>query len=337
MPYPITVRVTELPQIVRDEFDEYSAQIAQFLSTEHHSDGTHGDITADSIVVSGTVSITGDITCDDITCDDITCDDITCDRLVASVVTGTSVVVGDGLTFGVNYFITVVSDHVEAVIGASSFDAETSTLIFKDVGIGTDQIILGGGIGPIAEFNVGLSAASGTNAFSGSLSVQNDLNVVDDFSVNTNKFTVDGATGDTDMAGRLVVQCSVTGQNAAILYNTHASGYGPAIKGGGSDAAHYVLYGEDYSGAAAILLNGVGVLRLYNYSAGVAVFDGSGIISSASSITADVTGNLTGDVTGNVSGNAGTVTNGLYTNGVNFGPAAVASITVVNGQITAII
>ena len=41
--------------------------------------------------------------------------------------------------------------------------------------------------------------------------------------------------------------------------------------------------------------------------------DVTGVITG--DLTGDVVGDLTGDVTGNVSGNAGTVTNGLYTNG----------------------
>jgi hypothetical protein len=48
--------------------------------------------------------------------------------------------------------------------------------------------------------------------------------------------------------------------------------------------------------------------------------------SYTGNVTGDVTGNLTGNVTGSVSGNAGSVTNGVYTNGSYLDPTWITSI-----------
>ena len=50
------------------------------------------------------------------------------------------------------------------------------------------------------------------------------------------------------------------------------------------------------------------------------------ITLSSTSYTGDVTGNLTGNVTGNVTGNAGSVTNGVYTNGSYANPTWITSL-----------
>lgn len=44
-----------LPQIVVDEFDNVVTQIGAFLSREHNNDGTHADITADTVTTTGNV------------------------------------------------------------------------------------------------------------------------------------------------------------------------------------------------------------------------------------------------------------------------------------------
>jgi hypothetical protein len=53
-------------------------------------------------------------------------------------------------------------------------------------------------------------------------------------------------------------------------------------------------------------------------------------------VTGDVTGNLTGNVTGSVTGNAGSVTNGVYTNGSYANPTWITSLagSKVSGSIT---
>lgn len=162
--------------------------------------------------------------------------------------------------------------------------------------------------------------------------------VTGNFAINTSKFTVAAASGNTTIAGTLTLACSAAGGNSADIGNASATGYGAYLHGGGSDASHYQLIVADSAGAQSLTLSGTGALRLNQYGAGVLKTDSSGNVSattSLGSVSGTFTGNLTGNVTGDLTGNASTVTNGLYTNGVNF-DGVPSHVTCVNGQITVI-
>lgn len=63
MGYPTTTNAQFLTAAIRDEFEDYEAQVSGFLSREHDSDGTHGDVTSESltteIVTAESVHVAG--------------------------------------------------------------------------------------------------------------------------------------------------------------------------------------------------------------------------------------------------------------------------------------
>lgn len=67
MPYPSETWIsafTSTLQIVADELRAYYAQMTGFLNTEHNEDGSHADVTADSLDVSGPGSFDENVTAD---------------------------------------------------------------------------------------------------------------------------------------------------------------------------------------------------------------------------------------------------------------------------------
>lgn len=51
-----------LPQEVLDELDQHNATLSGYLDEQHKEDGSHGNITADSVAVTGGVTAGGDVT-----------------------------------------------------------------------------------------------------------------------------------------------------------------------------------------------------------------------------------------------------------------------------------
>lgn len=145
--------------------------------------------------------------------------------------------------------------------------------------------------------------------------------------------------GAVDVAGDFSVNFSTADVNSADIENTHATGFGAYFRGGGG-ASRPLLQVAKYDGTDMFRVNESGVLRLYAYGAGVIVSDGSGNLSSSSSITATVTGNVTGNLTGNVTG---TASGNLTPNAVSGsftafdGILTTVVVTVVDGQITSIV
>lgn len=76
MPFPGPTYLTELstPELspVYKESLAFSAVNTQFLSAQHKSDGSHSDVTADSLDVSGTSTLNGPTKASDISVDKIT-------------------------------------------------------------------------------------------------------------------------------------------------------------------------------------------------------------------------------------------------------------------------
>ncbi len=60
MPFPSITYLDQLIGTVRDEFLHLYAQIEGWLRKEHKDDGSHGDISADSVTTDGTVTATGE-------------------------------------------------------------------------------------------------------------------------------------------------------------------------------------------------------------------------------------------------------------------------------------
>jgi len=88
----------------RQEAEQFAALVQGYLSVQHKDDGSHGDITADSLTVTGDATIDGDITGGaDLTIagDAAIGGDITCDNLTASAtVEGSTISIGDVSTAG---------------------------------------------------------------------------------------------------------------------------------------------------------------------------------------------------------------------------------------------
>lgn len=61
MAYPSLTFANLLDNATRAELEQLISLLQGYLSVEHHEDGSHGDVTADSLVVSGDVSIEGDL------------------------------------------------------------------------------------------------------------------------------------------------------------------------------------------------------------------------------------------------------------------------------------
>ncbi len=116
------------------------------------------------------------------------------------------------------------------------------------------------------------------------------LDVTGNFAVNTDKFTVAAASGNTVVAGTLGVTGAITATGGV---NGNITTSSATITGG--------------------TINGTTIGGTTPAAGAFTTLSASGGITGA--LTGNVTGNLTGNVTGNVSGNAGTVTNGVYTTG----------------------
>jgi len=130
------------------------------------------------------------------------------------------------------------------------------------------------------------------------VTIGNNLSVTNDFSVATNKFTVDGTTGNTVIAGNLTIQGTTTtvdsntvniGDNIIVLNadedGTPSQNAGIEIERGNQTNASF-LWDEanDYWTTGAS--HGLNVPAL-----------------TATNITGNVAGNVTGNVTGDVTGN----------------------------------
>lgn len=191
MSFPSYSNRTEVYGAIGEEFDSLYAELEAWGSVQHKTDGSHGAITADSLIVSGTVSIAGAMTL------------------------GSALVLTNGLTTtGL-----VVKD---LMTGSVMFSVVGQDLVFTASG-GNHNIVLG--IGGNLVGTDGSSAihsmikiGSGIEIDADAIGVKMDgaLSVVGNLSVNTNKFTVDGATGNTLVAGTLGVTGAVTGAS----YNT---------------------------------------------------------------------------------------------------------------------
>ena len=60
MPYPSTTFANLLENTTRAELEQFVALLQGYLSAEHHDDGTHGAVTADSLDVAGDLTVGGD-------------------------------------------------------------------------------------------------------------------------------------------------------------------------------------------------------------------------------------------------------------------------------------
>jgi len=61
MPYPSVTWTNILPPAVRQEAEQFAALTQGYLSVEHKDDGSHRNITADSIVTTGDITAGGDL------------------------------------------------------------------------------------------------------------------------------------------------------------------------------------------------------------------------------------------------------------------------------------
>lgn len=60
MPYPSLTFAQLLDNATREELEQFVALLQGYLSSEHKDDGSHSDLTADSVTVAGDVTATGD-------------------------------------------------------------------------------------------------------------------------------------------------------------------------------------------------------------------------------------------------------------------------------------
>jgi len=68
------------------------------------------------------------------------------------------------------------------------------------------------------------------------------------------------------VGGKLAVANSLAGDNVADLANTSATGFGPNIAAGGSDATHYLLNLANSGGGAMLRVGGTGLVQLFAYT-----------------------------------------------------------------------
>ena len=113
----------------------------------------------------------------------------------------------------------------------------------------------------------------------GEVSLEGALNVVGNFSVDTNKFTVAAATGNTTVAGTFVSTGAITATGGVTGNITSSS---VTITGG---TINGVVIGGTTAGAGSFTT-----------------------LATSSGLTGNVTGNVTGDLTGNVTASSGTST-----------------------------
>ena len=113
----------------------------------------------------------------------------------------------------------------------------------------------------------------------GEVSLEGALNVVGNFSVDTNKFTVAAATGNTTVAGTLAATGAITATGGLTGNITSSS---VTITGG---TINGVVIGGTTPGAGSFTT-----------------------LATSSGLTGNVTGNVTGNLTGNVTASSGTST-----------------------------
>lgn len=132
--YPSVGYVSELDPVTLLAMEEFGTELEQWLSQEHKPDGSHSAIHADSIDVSGDLSVEGDIEITgDLLVDDISADAISCTSLAASgQVSSATVLTGqvDATTVGAE----------TVLVGASSLSSDDATLTVEDTGVSVSAL-----------------------------------------------------------------------------------------------------------------------------------------------------------------------------------------------------
>lgn len=167
----------------------------------------------------------------------------------------------------------------------------------------------------------------------GTLDVTGATGIDGDFDINTTKFTIAAATGNTLIDGTLDVNGATNFNN---LTSSTSTTTGAVIVDGGVGIAENVNIGGTLNVTGATTLsNTLGVTGNTTVGGTLAVTGAStltGAVSAPAGVTGNVTGNVTGDLTGNVTGN---VTGNISSTGAN----SMASLTttgnvVVGGNLT---
>jgi hypothetical protein len=320
MPYPVFDEyITELEFTTGEQFNAASVSLNEWLSKQHKADGSHREITADSLVVfgnasvGGTLAVTGASTFGTVTLGAVTATSLN--------VTGASSLVGL-VTLGTGIagpFFVVASTLSSEYIASSHQDfigdpgwKYGSAIVLKQINTGdTSFSVLNGDI------------SAGTSSNAGSLTLIGSSSSI---TVNTNKFTVDGATGNTVVAGTLGVtgNLSVNTNKFVVTASTGAVaiagdmnvaiGHSVAIGDGSSNAGANLLLRGSSSGRNWQLANEIGVsaftitpstanggsafttpamtisdagaFRWNAYGAGALTTDGSGNITAVSDVRA---------------------------------------------------
>lgn len=183
--------------------DELSAEITSYLSQQHKNDGSHAAVTADSLVVSGNVSVAGTVTLATAVITTLTA---TNETVATLHVTGVSTLDGD-----VKVTTRMISPFDDGLTPLFSLSAPGS--------VGSRGGLLRMGQEGIAG-SISISpflAKFGASGFSGcEMDVYGDVFVLKpstgavefqvsstdgSLAVNTNKFTVDGSNGNTVIGG----------------------------------------------------------------------------------------------------------------------------------------
>ena len=129
-------------------------------------------------------------------------------------------------------------------------------------------------------------SVAGTLGVTGASTLSGALGVTGSFSVNTNKATVDAATGNTLIAGTLQVTNVIT-----------ATGGVSGSLTGNSVGSH--------NGAVGNITPSTGAFTTINVSGATTL---TGAVTATAGVTGNVTGNLTGNVTGSCTGSSGSCT-----------------------------
>lgn len=193
MPYPIfdefVTEVAGVAQCLADQFDASSVSLNEWLSKQHKSDGSHGNMTADTITVGVTSSVV--------------------------VSTLGNLMVGGGGTFTTARFTVRADLGWIANVAATSQPADLD--LSADATFQSRIRFIETGTSPVLGWELGHNITVTDRSFdlynltnnqtvlhateAGAVTVPFTLSVTGNFAINTNKLTVNATNGDTVIGG----------------------------------------------------------------------------------------------------------------------------------------
>jgi hypothetical protein len=133
MPYPSLTFAELLENATRAELEQFVSLLQGYLSAQHNDDGSHTDITGDSLTVTGDVTSGGDGTFDD----NVTAD-ADGDVVIAGAHTAFSVTLNQAIGGLDMRKVTAGTTASRWRVGAADVGGTTRDLIFQDLVGGTD-------------------------------------------------------------------------------------------------------------------------------------------------------------------------------------------------------